>query len=128
MAKRSVFFLQAPTRAVDLLSDLEGSIWVAWSWFSFSFASTERTETRQQSAFRFVRFGRLLMFSQVVDDDRDARRSIKEVLKTYSKAMLLRIWQMHDKQRGQRWWATMNTMRIKQNMPDDLLMCVIVCL
>jgi len=36
------------TRAVDLLSELEGSIWV-------------------------------------VDDDRDARRSIKEVLKTYSK-------------------------------------------
>lgn len=118
------FLCQAEkTRAVDLLSELEGSIWVARSWFSFSFI-LERTlnQTARVPFFLFVRFLVALLkkcfrLNQVVDDDRDARRSIKEVLKTYSKAMLLRIWQRHCmKSRGAKGGGHLYTMRIKQNM------------
>ena len=70
MTKPSVFWFlcQAEkTRAVDLLSELEGSIWVARSWvFSFSWKISERGHTLNQTASSAVFFDLLICQGLVV--------------------------------------------------------------
>ena len=82
----------AKTRAKDLLADFDGSIWVAGHLMCRSLCGLggkKRSSTKcgQHILIHFVgSCHTFVVLTEVVDDDKEARRKIKEILKSYSKA------------------------------------------